>query len=413
MKSRRLSAGICQESNRSGSRQYNLVEYVCNRRRSERLFKRCENPALPSKEPLYSQAKRLEYDGDISGALGMFYRALARGERVDSCLKDIAGLLNMLGRTAEAVEFLESHRCRVVNGTGYENLLARLKTELQKESSGDLPRGITITVLDDSLGPVSMTLCDRLFPNPSKIKRILFTDRRGLVGAVHFATHSSARKALQVHKVCENKVAVAWSSLYVDARLRMLEQIEATRLKLQVVSHESIPSHLRTLGGPKLIPTYREDDEAIPPLPAAELERINLMAKAKAESTGVKMAARELPTETRVISPVSSGAYSLYTRSPLSSLTSISPTSLGAVSPAKYSERFAPFVTQVVHPNGFVGAALVVPFAEHQDSGEFSELIDGDQSTGDDTYRTPMKPRQNGGCQFLTPSPIIERSLFT
>ncbi|KAF4692959.1 hypothetical protein FOZ60_012190 [Perkinsus olseni] len=56
-----------------------------------------------------------------------FYQAIARGDRVDSSLKDVAGLLNMVGHVHAAVRFLEDHRGLASNVIGYENLLERLK----------------------------------------------------------------------------------------------------------------------------------------------------------------------------------------------------------------------------------------------------------------------------------------------
>lgn len=353
---------------------------------------------MPFREPLYSQAKRLEYDGDIAGALSMFYRALASGERVDSCLKDIAGLLNMMGRTAEAVEFLESHLNQVTNKTGYDNLVARLKSELAKETSADLQRGITVTIVDVSLGPVSVSLCDRLFPNPSKIRRILHTDKNGYVGVVHFATHSSARKALQVHKLCESQVMLGWSTLYTEARLQMIEEMESCPTPINHVILEELPAHLRTFGGGFVVPIYREDDPSIPQLSSDQLEVINEKARSRAETANIRksMCSPDHTRQTR--SPVRTEDGTPLAFSPQNIRESI------ACDEGTYD---SPFLTEVVHPNGRKGMALVVPLNDDPYSDE--NVV----QCGLSSFQTPIKPRPSMGCPIKTPSPIIDRSLFT
>jgi hypothetical protein len=362
---------------------------------------------MPFREPLYAQAKRLEYDGDIAGALNMFYRALAGGERVDSCLKDIAGLLNMMGRTTEAVEFLESNANQVTNKTGYDNLLARLKSELAKESSADLQRGITVTVVDSSLGPVTVSLCDRLFPNPSKIRRILHTDRNGFVGAVHFATHSSARKALQVHKLCESQVILSWSSLYTEARLQTIETMEIGSQAVNDVVFEKLPPHLTTFGGGNFVPIYREDDPSIPELSFEQLTTINEKARSRAETASQKRSLysrespkhTESPVSTEEGTPVALSPYAIPESTEMSAWPHEETSSLGGT----YS---SPFFTEVIHPNGRKGMALVVPLPDDNPPDE-------NVTSAFSSFRTPIKPRPNRGCPIKTPTPIIERSLFT
>ena len=431
-----------------------IVDHVCDARRSQRLFKRCNNPTLPARHPLYSQAKKLEYDGDIAGALDFLYRAMMNGERVDSCLKDIAGLLNMMGRTAEAVEFLKSHSDKVVNRAGYSNLIAKLQTEVDKEESSDLPRGITVTVIDESLGPVTLSLCDRLFPNPAKVRRILYTDERGFVGAVHFASHSSARKALQIHKICPNQVMCSWSSLYTDARLRMLERME--KGASTVGCHlETLPPHLTAFGGISSIPIYQEGDSSLPPLPREELERIQLLARARAEAAASSSRGTEVcSTADRLeasllseISPVSPEAASSPAASFIDSLSTTSPHSgcesiiLSAIQAGHHQitkgahvHGPVPFITRIPNLRGDMVSAVVIPFPstdirEGDQVAIYTEMLtriasvmagvgtlieSGTTLNPLAAYTTPVKPKRGpAGNSFTTPSPVIERYLFT
>jgi hypothetical protein len=384
---------------RRGNRQsatvsYDLVDFVCDSRRSQRLFKRCNSPALPLREPLYSKAKRLEYDGDIAGALDMFYKAMVNGERTDSCLKDIAGLLNQLGRTAEAVEFLRSHSGKVQNHVGFRNLLSRLEIELNKEASSDLPRSITISVVDEALGPVTLALCDRLFPNPAKIRRIIHNDARGFLGTVHFATHSSARKALQVRKLCETQVICCWSSLYADARLQLIERMEKQGGDCVSSNREEMLPHLKTFGWLTSIPIYREDDCRLPNLQPEDYERVDkLIASRESYASSTK----EEPNPTITFNGTEASGETIDTP------TSIEESMISSA-PRQHTSNdgclFNPFFSDITLPSGQRTKALIVPLSEYPTS----------QTTpSNKEYRTPVKPRD---C-LRTPSPVVEHYLFT
>lgn len=382
---------------------FNLVDYVCDTRRSRRLFKRCDTPALPIQNSYYAQAKRLEYDGDIAGALDMFYKALLAEDRVDSCLKDIAGLLNMLGRTTEAVDFLRSHEDKVRNQSGFNNLLSRLEAEVLKDSSSDLPRGVCVTVVDQSLGPVTLKLCDRLFPNPAKIRRILHTDSSGFVAAVHFATHSSARKALQVRKVCGDQVVFSWCSLYTDARLRLLERLES-RPELPLSSaQDQVPDHLKTFGWIASIPIYREDDDSLPSLSDEDLSRIDQAAKERAAASCARLYGKDihqLPADA-VTTPSSTDE---------SMTITAQETNMGLAANQNF---LTPFVTDVIHPSGVKTRAIIIPLTDDAIPGEWQGFSQSAFLKAERSYTTPVKPRRAPSSHFMTPSPVVEHYLFT
>ena len=437
---------------RPTSKTSDVVDFVCDTRRSQRLFKRCETPTLPARHALYAQAKKLEYDGDIAGALDFLYKAMMNGERVDSCLKDIAGLLNMMGRTSEAVEFLKAHSDKVVNRAGYCNLLEKLEAELDKDIPNDMPRGVTVTVVDRSLGPVTMALCDRLFPNPGKIRRILYTDDVGFVGAVHFASHSSARKALHVQKLCSEQVSCTWSTLYSDARLRMLESLEkdGNSLASVLAARDMLPAHLSAFGGLSSIPVYREHDPSIPPLSEEELIRIRELSITRAELAGFTQ--QESPGLVSDISPVSPAATATPTSSfldtlssessPMSSCESMILSALLAThdqitkeSISAQQHGLVPFVTRIPNWAGEQVSAVVVPLPQ----GDLSEatqlklyadtlsamasaLVHVDKlvqsavarpAPPPNIYFTPIKAKRVSFPCFKTPSPVIDRNLFT
>jgi hypothetical protein len=333
----------------------------------------------------------------------MFYKAMLAEDRVDSCLKDIAGLLNMLGRTTEAVDFLRSHADKVRNESGFRNLLSRLEAELSKESASDLPRGVCITVVDQSLGPVTLTLCDRLFPNPAKIRRIIHTDSSGFVAAVHFATHSSARKALQVRKVCGDQVVFSWCSLYTDARLRLLERLEGRPELALSSARDEVPEHLKTFGWIASIPIYREDDESLPSLSDEELSLVDQAAKERAEAS----CARQYVNDRLQLTGDA-------VTTPSSTDESMDITAPGVNNGLVVDQNIlAPFVTDVIHPSGVKTRAIIIPLTHETVAGEYQSGSQSAYPGIERSYLTPVKPRRPPSSHLKTPSPVVEHYLFT
>ena len=386
------------------------VHTQCAVRRSQRLFKRCENPSLPHENTLYATAKRLEYDGDISGALEMLYAAMQSGERVDSCMKDIAGLLNMMGRVNEAIEFLKAHESKVTNKVGYINLLTRLESDANRESSM-LPRGVRICVFDKTLGTVTLQLCDRLFPNPAKIRRILYSDELGYIATVHFASHSSARKALQIQKICPDKLICEWADEATEIRLREYESLEETQ---QISARrEWVPSNFRSSGS-TTIPIYRESQT-------------------------------DLPSTVADVSHVSSGVSPISTMSaPMTELCKSPPSVLQDIISNHHelfvqSQSYPPFITSLESEDGRSVSAMVIPFEDEVDQSSVTKIYNYARALGvvasamttvasvletrrrqngclDQTntqlFQTPVRGRLHAGSTS-TPSPIIMRNMFT
>jgi len=426
-----------------------VVHRIGETRRNRRMFRRCETPALPSENTLYATAKKLEYDGDIAGALDLLYQAMQSGERVDSCMKDIAGLLNMMGRIGEAVNFLKANEDKVTNKVGYSNLLSRLENDLARIGSAhgtgclpsNLPRGITIIVADESLGPVSVSLCDRLFPNPAKIRRILYTDESGFIATVHFASHSSARKALQVQKSFPDQVACNWANMYTEGLLRKLEIIERDQLEGSSIRYQEdhVPAHL----GGGFIPIYKESDASVPRLTEAELEVIKQQTMEPAVPSPIAPVVVTSPVKSQSVSPISTVS------TPRTRLTTTSEGQLSSPRSvmvlhevlANHRELFSysgisvdiPYVTTV----GDGVSAMVIPFpTSEMGESEISKisvyakalssvasamttvatLLETQRRHGTTEMQTPVKSGGGRECRenmYCTPSPIILRNMFT
>jgi len=174
---------------------------------SDRMFAR-QYPPVPRDRSSYSQAKRAEYDGNIDMALSLYLHAIKHDDRRDSSIKDYAGLLHMLGRTQEAVDFLVEHRKFVKNTLGFNNLIDQMQNAIQNfESTRSLPR--TLIVQCDHSEGITRTSLSLIFPNPAKVIKITPFNTCKSKAIIEFATHSAARKALNVPKA--ESVKCAWA----------------------------------------------------------------------------------------------------------------------------------------------------------------------------------------------------------
>ena len=151
---------------------------------------------------IYLKAKLAEYAGDLDKAMPLYLKAIKMGDRTDSAVKDYAGLLHMLGRTEEALAFLETNPPLSSNYSSYDNLIEQLKASLNARDSL-LPRVLVVEVpalfTDQTLA--------QIFPNPRRITRWVSSSHNRAV--VEFSSHSAARKALLVRK-CAG-IRCAWA----------------------------------------------------------------------------------------------------------------------------------------------------------------------------------------------------------
>jgi hypothetical protein len=242
-------------------------------RLSALLYHRPLHPSLPPNSTPYGTAKHYEYLGDLKSALLYYQQAIFVNDRVDSAVKDVAGILNMVGRLREGVEFLKSHEKYIVNKEGYYRLLERMESELRRSEEeeeigngcGPLPRTLRLEVEKLTLGQVSMTLCDLLFPNPGKVQRILYLDVEGYIGLVHFATHSAARKALNVKKrPSDDEVKIEWASDLDEIRMRKIDKREKMASNAdRMGTSELLPEHLMAFADKTSIPLYSLGDEIV------------------------------------------------------------------------------------------------------------------------------------------------------
>ena len=188
---------------------------------SRELFFERKYPPMPKLNSVYAEAKKAEYDGNIELAAELYLKAIKENDRVDSSIKDYAGILHMKGKTKAAIDFMESQDTKHKSSLGFRNLLGQLKAALERELSNEgsgLPRVIVVSI--DQVKTKVVINYDSLrsiIPNCLKIIRLTFVNPTILDGLpqslkvfVEFSSHSAARKAVMVSK--HESVKCVWAS---------------------------------------------------------------------------------------------------------------------------------------------------------------------------------------------------------
>jgi len=170
----------------------------------------------------YAAAKRAENEQDLTRALELYRIAVSLGDKTESAVKDAAGLLHALGRSGEAVTFLTAHEDKIVDKRAYQNLLGNLRRlfEGDETDTPDYLRTVELRLRRQvHATQIGRELCERLFKNSARIRRIVVCGHNGFRGLVEFASHSAARKALQ-HLEGHHTVEVRWA--WPEARTSLL-----------------------------------------------------------------------------------------------------------------------------------------------------------------------------------------------
>jgi len=187
---------------------------------SRELFFERKYPPMPKMKSVYTEAKKAEYDGNIELAAELYLKAIDEDDRVDSSIKDYAGILHMKGETKAAIDFMESQSDKHKSSLGFRNLLSQLKAALERELSNEgsgLPRIILVSI-DQGKAKVVINFesLRSIIPNCLKITRLTFVNPTVVDGLpqsvnvlVEFGSHSAARKAVMVSK--HESVKCVWA----------------------------------------------------------------------------------------------------------------------------------------------------------------------------------------------------------
>ena len=153
------------------------------------------NYPIPKGDSAYSKAKRAEYiDKNLSQAERLYKLAIDQGDRAESAIKDLAGVMHQQGKTIEAIEFLKSHQDLFNDTVKYENLLMNLRRQIVQRGNR-LNKYLKISNLPER---TDKRFVLKLFTKPERISEVeVFCTSQGSYGIVKFASHSAARKTLE------------------------------------------------------------------------------------------------------------------------------------------------------------------------------------------------------------------------
>ncbi|CAG9336034.1 unnamed protein product [Blepharisma stoltei] len=159
---------------------------------------------IPRKESPYSWAKKAEYiEKNLEKAEFYYKAAISNGERVESSVKDLAGVLHQQGKTQEACELLLKYQHLFSNdATKFENLLESLKKQVVP-TGNSLNKNIKIS---GSKVPLGTDFVKSLFLNFSRIKNIEVKENCAIL---HFSSHSAARKTIETYR-SEEILVLEW-----------------------------------------------------------------------------------------------------------------------------------------------------------------------------------------------------------
>lgn len=194
----------------NGGRGFNLRGSF-KRYLSNSSFQKQHYP-IPRQQTPYAFAKIAEYiEKDLNKAEQFYRQAIEIGERPESAVKDLAGILHQQGKTKEACELLQSHKhLFIADQSRYENLLRNLQKQIFP-SQNTFNKAIKIS----NLGPLADELTIRnLFLNTTRILHIEMgteADGRSRYAIMRFASHSGARKTLEGYQC--SKYRLEWMSV--------------------------------------------------------------------------------------------------------------------------------------------------------------------------------------------------------
>jgi tetratricopeptide (TPR) repeat protein len=210
---------MASEAGRKFTFQTGLQRYLKNAAHMKKNF------PIPRQQTPYAFAKAAEYiEKDLEKAEHFYRQAIEIGERPESAVKDLAGILHQQGKTKEACDLLKANKhVFIADVNKYENLLRNLQKQMLP-SKNTLNKSVKIS----GLGPTADELTLReLFINSSRILHIEFGYDNNVRWAIlRFPSHSAARKTFESFKA-NNRYTLEWISITGEVAGELnLEKIE-------------------------------------------------------------------------------------------------------------------------------------------------------------------------------------------
>ena len=151
---------------------------------------------IPKGDSPYALAKKAEYiEKDLAKAEVYYKQAIIEGDRAESAIKDLAGVIHQQGKTLEAICVLKENKHLFDSDpVKYDNLLQNLKRQVvQKGNRLNKLLKIAPLPLDSTNESVL-----NMFGNNKRITDVeLYNEGSHIYAILKFSTHSAARKTLE------------------------------------------------------------------------------------------------------------------------------------------------------------------------------------------------------------------------
>ena len=161
-----------------------------NKRETKQIY------PIPKGDSAYSKAKKAEYiEKNLKNAEKYYKLAIQTGDRAESAIKDLAGVMHQQGKTIEAIDFLKHHRGLFTQDPSkYDNLLINLRRQIVQRGNR-LNKYLKISNLPKNVEKSDII---NLFYKPERILAVdILEESAGLYAIVKFSSHSAARKTLE------------------------------------------------------------------------------------------------------------------------------------------------------------------------------------------------------------------------
>ena len=135
---------------------------------------------------------------DIDAVVKLLRIQRADGTSQTTTPRDVAYLLHALGDSRNCVRFLEAMHPPMGYNKAHLEILAHLRSLVGKPVAPIASRVVYIEVSTDS-GPITFDYLRKLFPNITKVWRVIVSPTR-LEALLEFASHSSARRAVDARQ---------------------------------------------------------------------------------------------------------------------------------------------------------------------------------------------------------------------
>jgi hypothetical protein len=191
---------------------------------------RSVSPVSSAETGIYTPDNSSLDSAAISAVFRIFEKCAAGGDAIENAAKDMACLVHSLDLVSVTLDRIRRMPFNLKLARVYNVLVANLKALVNKPVPPISSRMVYVEV-PSNFSPISIDLLRTLFPNMQKVWRVI-TSTNGRKCLVEFASHSSARRAVDSRQMAGNfghqsnsQVKCSWASAYAHIPPLRIEYI--------------------------------------------------------------------------------------------------------------------------------------------------------------------------------------------